>query len=74
MNVQEQAPDGTWRPAIPLPFYRGRLFGQFQCAHPVYDGITAEHCGRRFRTMEAYREHYRAAHPPTTVPPSRPRP
>jgi hypothetical protein len=44
-DVQEFV-DGVWLPAVPLPFYRGRLFG-YQCAHPVYDGLEAAWCGRR---------------------------
>jgi hypothetical protein len=57
-DVMQQDPDGAWRPAIPLPFCRGRLLGQYQCTHP----ILGAWCGRRFRSLEAYEAHYRRYH------------
>jgi hypothetical protein len=66
-DVMQQDPDGVWRPAIPLPFYRGRLLGQYQCMYYglVDFGRSKRICGCRFRTMDAYKTHYRQVH---TVP------
>lgn len=53
-NMQQDA-DGQWRKSIPLPFYTRNVFGR--CRYRCME------CEHTFRTLQAYRDHYRPAHP-----------
>ena len=50
MAVNQVKTDLGWRPAIPMPLFIG-WFGRNQCV-----------CGKKFRKVQKYREHYAVVH------------
>ena len=65
-ETYEQMPDGTWRPAVPEPFWIRRWFrSRPQCffTEPISGSDTLYRiCSRVFKTRDQYEEHYRREH------------
>lgn len=66
-EVFEQAPDGSWRPSVPLPFFH-RFTAECGASVPLSVGGSVR-CRRRFLWLsrratnpKRYEAHYRAEH------------
>ncbi len=60
MKVQQQDADGVWRQSIPLPFYSARWTWHWPFR---VDAFLCMECKVKFRSEQAYRDHYRSDHP-----------